>query len=115
MRVLVTGASGKLGRWVVRDLAGHGHEVVGIDRVLPSPDDRGGAPDGAGVQHRETDLADVGQVVGAMAGCEAVVHLGAIPSPGQHPDEVVFGNNVHATFAVLHAATLLAKIGRAHV
>ena len=107
VRVLVTGASGKLGRWVVRDLAEHGHEVVGIDRVLPPPDDRSSATDGAGVRHREADLADVGQVVGAMAGCEAVVHLGAIPSPGRHPDEVVFGNNVRATFAVLHAATLL--------
>ena len=107
MRVLVTGASGKLGRWVVRDLAEHGHEVVGIDRVPPPPDDRGSVPDGTSVRHREADLVGVGQVVGAMAGCEAVVHLGAIPSPGRHPDEVVFGNNVRATFAVLHAAALL--------
>jgi nucleoside-diphosphate-sugar epimerase len=42
-----------------------------------------------------------------MVGCEAVVHLGAIPAPDAHPAEVVFGNNTRATFAVLQAAALL--------
>ena len=54
-----------------------------------------------------TDLADVGEIAGAMKGCDAVIHLGAIPSPYAHADEVVFGNNTTATFAVLQAASLL--------
>jgi nucleoside-diphosphate-sugar epimerase len=59
------------------------------------------------VRYRQVDLADVGQVVGALAGCSAVVHLGAIPAPNRHADEVVFANNTRATFGVLQAASLL--------
>src|SRR3954462_15238029 len=53
------------------------------------------------------DAGDVGQITGAMAGCDAVIHLGAIPNPYGHADEVVFNNNVRATFATLQAASLL--------
>jgi nucleoside-diphosphate-sugar epimerase len=55
----------------------------------------------------ETEIGDVGQVAGAMAGCDAVIHLAAIPDAYSHADEVVFVNNTRATFAVLQAATLL--------
>ncbi len=104
MRVLVTGGNGRLGRWVNRELAAHGHQVVSIDRQLPG---EGQGSAGGAVQYRVAELGDVGQVIGALAGCQAVIHLGAIPVPWQQPDEVVFGNNTGATFAVLHAATLL--------
>jgi nucleoside-diphosphate-sugar epimerase len=99
-RVLVTGASGKLGQAVVADLLAHGYEVVGADRVtlaLNRPE----------VRFAEIELSDVGQVAGAMSGAQAVIHLGAIPGPNRHPDEVVFGNNTQATFAVLQAARLV--------
>jgi nucleoside-diphosphate-sugar epimerase len=36
-----------------------------------------------------------------------VIHLGAYPVPYGHADEVVFVNNVRATFATLQAASLL--------
>jgi nucleoside-diphosphate-sugar epimerase len=100
MRVLVTGGSGLIGRAVVQDLVIHGYEVISADRRQPPS-----RP--ADVRFVETNLGDVGQVAGALAGCEAVIHLGAIPHPYEHADEVVFGNNVGATFAVLQAATLL--------
>jgi nucleoside-diphosphate-sugar epimerase len=60
-----------------------------------------------GVRFAEVELGDLGQVAGAISGCQAVIHLGAIPGPNRHPDEVVFDNNTRATFAVLHAASLL--------
>ena len=101
--VLVTGASGRLGRAVVHDLVDAGYEVRGTDRRRPEP---GVLP--AGVRFIETTLSDVGQVAGAAAGCTAVIHLGAIPAPYSHPDEVVFVNNTQATFAVLQAASLVA-------
>ncbi len=102
MRVLVTGANGKLGRAVVRDLVAHGYEVRGADRDVPARDDW---PKGA--RYVQTDLLDVGQVAYPMQGCEAVIHLGAIPAPYGLPDEVLFRNNTGATFATLQAASLL--------
>ncbi len=101
MRVLVTGGSGRLGTRVVRELVEHGHEVVAVDRVGPS------SPLPEGASFRFVDLSDVGEIAGAMHGCDAVAHLGAIPSPYSNADEVVFGNNTGATFAVLQAAHLL--------
>ena len=31
MRIVVTGGSGKAGRWVVRDLREHGYDVLNVD------------------------------------------------------------------------------------
>lgn len=100
--VLVTGASGRLGRAVVRELVAAGYEVRGTDRRRPEP---GVLPDG--VRFIESTLSDVGQVAGAARDCTALIHLGAIPAPYSHADEVVFGNNTGATFAVMQAASLL--------
>lgn len=100
VKILVTGGSGKLGQFVVADLASNGHDVVNADRRPPDMSFDG-------VQFVQTDLHDVGQIAGAMRDCEAVIHLGAIPQPYGHPDEVVFRNNTRATFSVLHSASLL--------
>jgi nucleoside-diphosphate-sugar epimerase len=97
VRVLVTGGDGRLGRWVGRALRDHGYEVVSVDRRLPVNRE-------PGIQYRQVDMGDLGQVVGAAAGCEALVHLAAIPAPYSHPDEVVFLNNVAATYNALQAA-----------
>lgn len=110
MRVLVTGALGKVGRAAVRRLLAAGHEVTGSDRADPGWDWR--PPGTAG--YVKADLTDAGQVyalvgsaptgVGRATGpFDAVVHAGAIPAPGQHPPHVVFGNNIAATFAVVEA------------
>ena len=62
-------------------------------------DRRRGPEGGPAARFVETDLADVGQVAGLLKGCDAVVHLGAIPSPWGHADEVVFTNNTINTYA----------------
>lgn len=100
-QVLITGASGRLGRATVREMVANGYRVIAIDRARPQD----AHPDG--VRSVEIDLLDSGQVVGAMRGCDAVIHLGAIPAPYGHADEVVFRNNTGATFSVLQAASLL--------
>jgi nucleoside-diphosphate-sugar epimerase len=100
--VLVTGATGRLGSAVVRDLLTAGYTVRGTDRHRPQP---GAWP--PGVRFITMELDHTGHIAGAMEGCDAVIHLGAIPAPWSHPDEVVFGNNTTATFAVLQAASLL--------
>jgi len=100
-RVLVTGAAGLLGQAVVADLLANGYAVHAIDQRRPER-----LPDGP-VWFVQADLHDAGQVAGAMKGCVAAIHLGAIPAPYSQPDEVVFHNNTLATFTVLQAASLL--------
>lgn len=99
-RVLVTGASGRLGRAVVADLLAAGYSVVGADRVAPV-----GAAGGSQVSW---DGRDVGVLTDALQGCGALVHLAAIPVPVNDPAEVVFANNTQATFTALEAA---ARVG----
>jgi len=98
-RILVTGASGGLGRAVVADLLDAGYAVVGADRVAPKQ-----VPDG--LETCDWDGRDVAALTTAARGCSGLVHLAAIPHPGDHPDEVVFTNNTAATFAALQAAML---------
>ncbi len=87
MRVLVTGGAGRLGSWVGRELRDHGDEVVSVDRQLPSVRE-------PGIHHRQVEMADLGQIIGAATGCDALIHLAAIPAPYSHPDEVVFLNRL---------------------
>ncbi len=94
-RVAVTGSSGHLGRAVVGDLRTHGYDVVGIDRV----DGRNEA-----VATHDWDGRSVEAIAGWLDGCDALIHLAAIPAPVGHPPEVVFSNNTQATFAALEAA-----------
>jgi nucleoside-diphosphate-sugar epimerase len=92
MNILVTGGQGRLGRAVITQLTERGDQAISVDR-LP------GAT-------RIADVTDVGQMLDAMRGCEAVIHCAAIPSPESNPAEVVFSTNVAGTFAVLQAAKL---------
>jgi nucleoside-diphosphate-sugar epimerase len=95
MRIVVTGGTGKAGRWVVRDLREHGHDVLNVDT----------RHDGA--DHGDTliaDLADYGQAVEALSGCDAVVHLAAIPAPEIRPPAETFRINALSTYNVFAAA-----------
>lgn len=97
MKILLTGGSGRLGQFAIAELIEHGHSVVNADR-RPAPASGSDAP------YVETDLSDVGQVAALLKACDGLVHLGAIPAPWRHADDVVFTNNTNATYAVLQAA-----------
>jgi UDP-glucose 4-epimerase len=110
MRVLVTGARGKVGRAAVPALQRAGYEVVATDLAEPDFDHH---PPGTAA-YVKTDLTDAGQVYALVGGAsvgegpqpgpfEAVVHAGAIPAPGRHAPHVVFSNNLTATFNVVEA------------
>ncbi|MDR3121891.1 MAG: NAD(P)-dependent oxidoreductase [Clostridiales bacterium] len=77
MRVLVTGVNGRLGKWLVRDLAANGHEPVLFTRKPVSE------PAFAGYQQIRGDVNSLSDCVAAMQGqkLDAIVHPAAIPSP----------------------------------
>ncbi len=81
MKVLVTGANGFVGAWMVRGLIGSGHEVVGAlgrDRTGPDPD-----PALQGVAWLPLDLQDPRSVTMVAAHpADAVIHLAGVASVG---------------------------------
>ena len=97
MRILVTGGLGKVGEHVVDELLRGGHEVTVLDR-LPGPRDGGGA------KYLVGEVQDLGQVIEAAAGTDAIIHLAAVHNPHVAPTGVVFETNVNGTFNAHHAA-----------
>ena len=109
MRILVTGGSGRLGRFVVDELAGHGHDVTNLDIRRP---DR----ERPGVHTILGDAARMEDAFGALtyARAEALVHLAAWSDPGFVADSRTFADNTTATFNLLDVCARLG-IGRAVV
>ena len=97
MKILVTGGLGKVGGPVVEELLGGGHELTVLDR-LPGPRDGGAA------KYLVGEIQDLGQVMEAAAGTDAIVHLAAVHNPHVAPTNIVFDTNVIGTFNVHHAA-----------
>jgi nucleoside-diphosphate-sugar epimerase len=97
MRIAITGSEGVVGRAVVDLAHAWGHTVVRIDR---SPGSHSPADSGfIGI-----DVTDYPSLVGALGGCNALIHLAAISGPGRHADHVVHNNNVVASYNALRAA-----------
>lgn len=86
MRILVTGHRGGIGGPVVSHLECLGHDVAGFDLA-----------DG-------DDLLDFAAVRRAADGCEAIVHLGALPNDTAGSPERIMAVNVLGTWHVLLAA-----------
>ena len=95
MRIVVTGGSGKAGRWTVDHLRQAGHDVLNVDRR------HYGSAHGLCLV---ADLADPGQTFEALDGADAVVHLAAIPAPGLRPPADTFRINMLSTYNVFAAA-----------
>jgi len=96
MKVVVTGGSGRLGQYVVRELLDHGYEVLSLDRV-PPPEKL--CPSWV------ADLRKSGDLYEALKGSQGVVHLGAYQAPNLASDSETFSNNVTATYNVLKAVS----------
>jgi nucleoside-diphosphate-sugar epimerase len=94
-KIVVTGGSGRLGQFLIRELVAQGYEVLSLDRVPP----------------REklctswiADLRHSGDLFEALKGAFGVVHLGAYQAPNLAPDAETLSNNVSSTYNVLRAA-----------
>ena len=93
MKVLVTGGSGKVGRYVVESLLPD-HSVSVLDTRNPT---------GAYNAYHRVDVLSLSALNRAMEGYDAVVHLAGIPHPLDHPGDRVFQVNTIGTFNVLEA------------
>lgn len=102
-RVAVTGGCGRLGRFVVAELARHARVTV-IDRAV------------AEIPAAETvvalDVRDGAALARTIAGHDAIVHLAALDLAVEAAESQFFETNVLATWAVLWAAeeTGVAKV-----
>lgn len=95
MKVVVTGGSGQLGQYVVKELAAAGHTVLALDR-RPNP---------AGHKPAWTvDLLDSGSLFEACRDAGAIVHLAAHIAPNLSSDCRTFNDNVTMTYNALKAA-----------
>lgn len=99
MKIALTGGSGGIGRAITAQALHQGHSVVSIDRVAPAA-----GPEQTGLCFVQGDIADYDRLVRAFEGCDALIHMAAIPSPGRHPDHVVHNNNVVGSYNTLRAA-----------
>ena len=77
MRVLLTGGAGFIGRHVLRELLGRGHEVRVLDSLRPDVHKDGKASSLDGAELIVADVRDAGAIDRALVGVEAVLHLAA--------------------------------------
>ena len=109
MKALVTGASGRLGPFVISALEAAGHELVLMSRTKPAAADKWPWIQG--------DITDSEACAKAAAGVDAIQHLAAEPSPsdfpghaGKKPFDQTMRSNIMGTYYLLQAA-LKHKVG----
>ena len=102
--MVVTGASGFVGRVVCAQLSRRGHEVVGVDRVAEA---RTGLPYG----HRVIDIGDEAALADVLRGVDAVCHQAA--KVGLEP--TLADAAAYATTNTTGTATLLSAMTSAGV
>lgn len=118
-QVLVTGASGRLGRYVTPRLMEEGHEVTGFD-IVDAPG--GDGPRGAFIKGDLTSLEDCLRAL-SYAEADTVVHLGALPGPREMikgrplwrkqqvaPEDETMRVNTMGTYYLLDAARRLKHV-----
>jgi len=96
MQILLTGGSGSVGKAVVERLVNKGFGVRVIGRRPEMHFE--------GAEYRACDINDTPSLREAIRGCQAVVHLAAVPNPKQATPDELFRVNCSGTFNVCQAA-----------
>jgi dTDP-L-rhamnose 4-epimerase len=108
VKVLLTGAAGFIGGHVATALAKRGHDVVGVDALIPAAHPPGIEPP-EGVTR--LDLRDAADLNGLLAGVDVVCHQAALVGNGVDAQDLP----VYAAHNDLGTARLLAGMARAGV
>ncbi len=98
-RIVVTGAAGLIGRATVAHLVAAGALVTGFDLAPEAPMD--------GIAWAVGDITDEGALRAALAGADAVVHLGGIAGMDVTDDISTYRINTVGTYAVFSIAASL--------
>lgn len=75
MKVIVTGATGALGRATVEQLRGEGHSVVGMARAVPAESDPEVTWIACDLVSPEATAAAVAKAISSLGGLDAIVHV----------------------------------------
>lgn len=97
MKIAITGGSGGIGRAITEQALARGDSIVSIDRAEPTERHKG-------VEYVLAETSDYDALVKAFKGCDAMIHMAAIPSPFRQPDHVVHNNNVVGSYNAMRAA-----------
>jgi len=92
-KVVVTGGSGRVGSYVLREIASH-FDVLNADLNPGQIDTR----------YQRTDVMNLAEVRNAVKGADAVVHLAAIDYDYHAPPERYIDVNIRGSWHVLQAA-----------
>ena len=99
MKLLITGATGGVGRIASRKMYDAGAKVIGFSRVKA---------DVPGISElRAGDITNYDVLKNAMADCDHILHLAACHMPYDAPEQEVFHTNVGGTFNVFKACAEL--------
>jgi hypothetical protein len=95
-RVLITGGAGRVGRATTARFVEHGWDVrvIGIEPDVKLE----------GAEYVLCDINDYDKLRGQVRGCQAIVHLAAIPAPSVTNATDLFRINTAGTFNVFEAA-----------
>ncbi len=91
MKVFIAGASGVLGRRLVRQFVARGHSVIGQVRTPKAE----GAVRESGGEPRHADLFDAESLARAAEGCETVIHAATAIPTKQKPAPADWAANDH--------------------
>ena len=99
--IAVTGGNGKIGSALLGHLSDHGYETVNVDH-----DER---REGVADTYFSADLLGAGETYGALAkaDADAVIHMGTISGPYNHPEHRTYESNVMSSMHVLEASQSL--------
>lgn len=103
MKILVTGATGFIGKHLTRRLLNDGYQVVCLVRTSKKAEDLAAL----GAEIFQGDVTDYSSVVTAMSGCEWVIHLANLYSMWVRDRKEFWRVNVEGTRNVMRAAVEL--------
>lgn len=99
VKILVTGATGFVGGWLVRELSKQGHSV----RILVRSSSDLSELDGAKFETLFGDITDESSVRNALTGCEVVFHLAGVVGYSKEQRALMEKVNVEGTRILVNA------------